>query len=262
LCIALGIVALAQSSAVDLSRKTFQIVVLASIIPAVLAVVVLAVGAKDVPIQSNRAAPRLTLRGLDRRFRLFLGIVIIFTLGNSADAFLILRAQERGLSVTGVLGMLITFNLIYAVVSGPAGALSDRFGRRRVIRTGWAIYGIIYLGFALAQTNWQIWILYAMYGIYYGMFEGTGRALVADLVPEEQRGTAYGVYNATIGLVALPASLLAGILWQGLGSWSGFGPSAPFLVGAVLALIAMGLFSLLKLPSEESSNQNMEKQTD
>ncbi len=172
--------------------------------------------------------------------------MVVFTLGNSADAFLVLRAQERGLSVTGVLGMLITFNVVYTLVSGPAGALSNRLGRRRLILVGWGAYGLVYLGLALAQTGWQVWVLYALYGVYYGTVEGTAKALVADLVPAEQRGIAYGVYNAAVGLVALPASVLAGVLWQGIGDWGGFGPSAPFLAGAVLALAAMAWFALWK----------------
>jgi MFS family permease len=246
LLIALVVVALTQAQSVSLSRETFQLVVLASIIPAALAVLVLALGAREVPISRTHEAPRLSWRGLDRRFRIFLGIVVIFTLGNSADAFLVLRAQERGLSVTSVLAMLITFNLVYALVSGPAGALSDRLGRRRLILIGWGVYGLVYLGFALAQTTWQVWALYVVYGLYYGTVEGTAKALVADLVPAEQRGTAYGVYNAAVGLVAFPASLLAGILWQGVGDWGGFGPGAPFLAGALLALTAMVLFGLWK----------------
>lgn len=246
LLIALIVVTLTQSQAVSLSRNTFQVIVLASIIPAALAVLVLALGAREVPITTTREAPKLSLRSLNRPFKTFLAIVIIFTLGNSADAFLVLRAQERGLSVTGVLGMLITFNLVYTLVSGPAGALSDRLGRRRLILAGWGAYGLVYLGFALAQAGWQVWALYVAYGLYYGTVEGTARALVADLVPAEQRGTAYGIYNAAVGLVAFPANLLAGVLWQGIGDWSGFGPSAPFLAGAVLALAAMGLFALWK----------------
>ncbi len=241
LCIALVIVAAAQSNVVGLERSTFQTLVAISIVPAVLAVLVLAVGAREVKPDANKRAnpPRLSLSGFDPSFKAFLLIVAIFTLGNSSDAFLILRAQDRGLSVVGTLGMLITFNLVYALISGPAGALSDRLGRRRLILIGWTVYGVIYLGFALAAQAWEIWALYAVYGIYYGVFDGTARALVADLVPQAQRGTAYGIYNAVIGLMAFPASLLAGILWQGFGSWNGFGAPAPFIVGAALALLAM-----------------------
>jgi MFS family permease len=246
LIIALLVVAVAQSQSVDLSRSTFQLVVLVSIIPAFLAVIVLAFGAREVPVTGVREAPSLSLRGMPSSFRRYLVIVVIFTLGNSSDAFLVLRAQERGLNVLGVLGMLITFNFVYAFIAGPAGALSDRIGRRRLILIGWGIYGLIYLGFALVSSAWEVWVLYALYGIYYGVFEGASKALVADLIPSEKRGTAYGIYNAVVGLVALPASLIAGILWQGLGSWTGFGPAAPFLAGAVLSLTAMALFAFWK----------------
>ncbi len=134
--------------------------------------------------------------------------------------------------------MLIVFNLIYALLSTPAGSLSDRIGRRRVLVAGWLLYTAVYLGFALAQTALSIWLLYALYGAYYGLTYGTAKAMVADLVPITLRGTAFGTYNATLGLIDFPASLIAGILWQGLGSWSGFGASAPFFFGAAMALIA------------------------
>ncbi len=241
--LALLIVFSTQAGAITLSQETFQIVVLVSFIPAALAVLVLSLGARDIPPRSEAEPPRLNLRETPLAFRQFLGIVVIFTLGNSADAFLILRAQERGLSVTSVLGMLMMFTLVYTLVSAPAGALSDRIGRRRLILAGWGVYGLIYLGFALAAAAWQIWLLYALYGLYYGLFEGTARALVADLVPPQTRGTAYGLYNAAVGLAALPASILAGVLWHGVGAWQGFGPSAPFLAGAALAVTAIGLFT-------------------
>lgn len=240
--IALGVVLATQSGDVHLSRSTFQTLVLISILPAVLAVIVLAWGARDVPIKTQRQAPRLTLKGFDQRFRWFMLAVVVFTLGNSADAFVILRAQERGLSVAGILGMLLTFNLVYTLISGPAGALSDRIGRRRLILGGWTAYGVLYLGFGLITQAWQIWALYTLYGVYYGMAEGTGKALVADLVTPEQRGTAYGVYSAAVGIAALPASLLAGVLWQGAFGWDGFGASAPFIFGAIMALCAAGIF--------------------
>jgi MFS family permease len=140
--------------------------------------------------------------------------------------------------------MLITFNLIYTLVSTPAGSLSDRVGRRRIIIGGWVVYALIYLGFGLAQTGWQVWALYALYGLYYGLAYGTAKALVADIVPAPVRGTAYGTYNAVLGILDFPASLIAGILWQGIGSWAGFGPSAPFIWGGVLALIAAGMMAL------------------
>ena len=238
LLIAAGVVWLAQKNALDLTRSTFQAVVLVSMLPAVLAVIALIAIAKDVPVKGVRLAPKLSLRGMGRPFSVFLVIVGIFTLGNSADAFLVLRAQSLGISVTGILLMLVIFNLIYSLVSTPAGSLSDRVGRKRLIIGGWLVYALIYFGFAFATAGWQVWLLYVAYGLYYGMAYGSANALVSDLAPEHLRGTAYGAYNAAIGLLAFPASLIAGILWQGAGSWGGFGPSAPFLFGGTLALIA------------------------
>lgn len=238
LIIALAVVWAAQSASIELGRRTFQIVVLVSLIPAALAVLSLSLGARDVPITSRQQRPVITLKGLGRPFLTFLFIVGLFDLGNSSDAFLVLRAQERGLSVLGILGMLITFNLVYALVSTPAGSLSDRVGRRRVIVGGWLAYTAIYTGLGLAATSWQVWVLYALYGVYYGLAFGTTKAMVADLVPVELRGTAYGTYNAVLGMLDFPASLIAGLLWQGLGRWQGFGAPAPFLFGAAVSLLA------------------------
>ncbi|MGQ9466401.1 MAG: MFS transporter [Anaerolineae bacterium] len=244
--IALLVVWLAQHGAAQLSRSTFQTVVLISIIPGVLGVLTLALGAQDVPVKGGAERPRITFRGLGRRFALFLLIVGLFDLGNSSDAFLILRAQERGLNVVGVLGMLATFNLVYTLVSTPAGSLSDRVGRRRILIGGWLVYGVIYLGVALARAGWQVWLLYTLYGVYYGMAYGTAKAMVADIVPQNLRGTAYGTYNAVLGILDFPASFIAGILWQGVGSWHGFGPSAPFLFGAATAFLAAALMAGLR----------------
>jgi MFS family permease len=248
--IGLGIATLiiwfAQSGAAELSRHTFQLVVLASIIPAVLAVVVLAGFTREVSVKAGAKTPIFSLKGLDSRFKAFLLAAILFTLGNSSDSFIILRGQERGLNIIQVMLMLMTFNLVYTLLAGPFGALSDKIGRRKLIIGGWLAYGLIYLGFALSKTGWGIWTLFGFYGIYYAMTEGAAKAFVADLVPAERRGTAYGLYNAAIALTAFPASLIAGILWQGVGSWGGFGPSAPFLFGAVLSLAAVGLFAGIK----------------
>lgn len=238
LIIAAGAVWLAQANNLDLSQSTFQTIVLISLLPAFLAVLSLVIGAKEVVVKDRRTLPKFSLRGMGKPFGTFLVIVSIFTLGNSSDAFLVLRAQNLGISVIGILLMLIMFNLIYSLISTPAGSLSDRIGRRRLIIGGWVVYALIYLGFALAQAGWQVWLLYVVYGLYYGMAYGTANAMVADLVPENMRGTAYGTYNAVIGILAFPASLIAGLLWQGVGTWTGFGPSAPFFFGGTLALVA------------------------
>jgi MFS family permease len=236
--IAMSIVWITQRGIVQLGRLTFQIAVLSSLLPAALAVIVLAVGAKDVKGVLISKSARVRYRTLGKPFVYLLVIVGVFELGNSSDAFIILRSQERGMNVMHILGMLIAFNLIYSVVSAPAGLISDRIGRKKVIIIGWFVYAGIYLGFALAKVVWHIWILYAIYGVYYGLTYGTAKALVADITPQELRGTAYGTYNAVLGLSDLPASLIAGILWQGVGSWQGFGPSAPFLFGAGMSFLA------------------------
>lgn len=236
--IALVVVWIAQSNNVLLGQNTFRTVVLISLLPALLAVLSLVIGAKDVPVTGQREMPKFALLSLGRPFLIFMLIVGLFDLGNSSDAFLVLRAQERGLSVTGILAMLVMFNLVYTLVSAPAGTLSDRIGRRQLLIGGWLVYAAIYLGFALAQTGWQIWTLYVIYGMYYGMAYGTSKAMVADLVPDRLRGTAYGTYNATLGIIDFPASLIAGLLWQGAGAWQGFGASAPFWFGGVTALLA------------------------
>jgi MFS family permease len=227
-----------QSSALDLNESTFRTIVLLSLVPAFLAVLTIATGAQDVPIGAERNQIKIGFGSLGKSFIVFLVLVCLFELGNSSDAFMIIRAQERGLSVLGILSMLVAFNLIYSLISTPAGALSDRIGRRRVIAAGWLIYASIYLGFGLAKSGWQAWLLYAIYGLYYGLTYGTSKAMVADLVSENVRGTAFGTYNAAVGLMAFPASFIAGILWQGIGSWYGFGPAAPFIFGAATALLA------------------------
>ena len=142
--------------------------------------------------------------------------------------------------------MMLTFNLVYAVVSSPAGALSDRFGRRGFLVGGWLLYAVVYLGFAKATAGWHTWVLMAVYGVYYGMTHGVAKAFVADLVPADRRGTAYGVYSAAVGVTALPASIIAGVLWQGVGGWHGFGPGAPFLAGSILALVAAVLLASMR----------------
>jgi MFS family permease len=242
---ALIVVLITQSTNSELSAQTFYTLVGLSVIPAVLAVIVLAFGVQETNKPIKAGLPKFSLTGFDKRFKLFLGIVVLFTLGNSSDTFLVLRAQNLGANIAVIMAMILSFNILYAIISGPAGRLSDRIGRKRVIVAGWLIYSCVYLGFAVANATWQLFALYVGYGLYYALTEGVAKALIADLVTKEQRGTAYGLYNGAIGLAAFPASFIAGILWSGLGSFSGFGPAAPFIFGAALAFISAGLLIFL-----------------
>jgi len=176
----------------------------------------------------------------------FLVIMLIFTLGNSSDAFLILRANNVGISSTTIPLVIAFFNLVSALAAIPAGKISDRIGRRKAITIGWAIYALVYLGFSLTNQAWMVWGLYGFYGLYYAFTEGSAKAMVAELVPEMNRGAAYGLYNASVGLMALPASLVAGFLWNRLS------PAAPFAFGAALAFLAF--IALWFLPAKRIEN--------
>ncbi len=245
LVLAAGILYVGGTGQVALTRENYQALVLLSVIPGIASVLVLARWVREGP-RSARAqwsGVRLAWRGLDGRFRAYLVMLVIFTLGNSSDAFLMLRAQTLGFPPVEIFLLLAGFNLIITVSSTPAGALSDRLGRRGLIVVGWVIYAVIYLGFAYASSAWHVWALYLGYGLYYGAFQGAASALVADLVPPELRGTAYGLFNGAIGVVAFPASLLAGLLWD----W--YGPPAPFLAGGLLALVAaVGVLTVIPQP--------------
>jgi len=244
LAVAAIIIYLVQSGGLELSLKTYQWLVLVGFVPAVLAVLVLLVFVrekKSSPASQNGLALSRLRVGFDTRFKLFLAIMAVFSLGNSSNFFVILRAQNLGSPVVYVTLMLVLFNVTYAASSLPAGMLSDRLGRRWVIALGWFIYAMVYLGFAVASSLWQVWLLFAGYGLYYGVVEGVSRAFVADLVPEEKRGTAYGLYNGVVGLTLLLASLIAGWLWDVIN------PAAPFYFGAGLAFLAMlGMMGLIR----------------
>jgi len=241
LLLAAWILSVMQSGQETLTRASYQALVLLSVIPGLAAVFILAVGVRE-PASSHDRHSKKDLLGwhsLDNRFKAFLGIIVLFTLGNSSDAFLMLRAQTVGLSTTEIFLLVAAFNLVVSASSLPAGILSDRLGRRGLIIGGWLIYALIYFGFGIATDAWHIGVLYVFYGLYYGAFQGAASALVADLVPPERRGTAYGLFNGAIGVTVFPASLIAGLLWQ----W--FSPAAPFFFGAALAFLSSCLLLLI-----------------
>lgn len=247
LIIAAVIIYSLEGGAVKLSMTSYRWMILGSIIPAALAVLVLAVFVKErqkTAAATGQAAGKTAaapVQKFDIRFKIFLAITAVFMLGNSSDFFVILRAQNLDVPLVQVVLMLVVFNIVYALSALPMGILSDKLGRKRIIMLGWSVYALIYLGFALATQVWQSWLLFAGYGIYYGAFEGVGRALVADLVPTERRGTAYGLYQGVVSAALLPASLIAGWLWDKVN------PAMPFYFGAGLAFVAMlGISFLVK----------------
>ncbi|OYW73826.1 MAG: hypothetical protein B7Z37_20030 [Verrucomicrobia bacterium 12-59-8] len=174
-------------------------------------------------------------------FKSYLGAVLLFTLGNSSDAFLLLRAQAVGIHFSSLPLLWLALSLVKSVSSYPAGVLSDRIGRRGLIIGGWCVYALVYVGFGLANQPWHIWALFVAYGLFYGMTESTERALVADFYPDAQRGRAFGSFNFITGIGALPASLLMGWLW------TAYGPLVAFGTGGALALCAVLWFGF-KVP--------------
>jgi MFS family permease len=236
----------------DPSAADFTKIFLLASIPALAAVIVVAFFVREAPRAGSIGDSKfispgaLTLRGFDGNFKRFLFIVALFTLSNSSDAFLLLRAQSAGVSIASLPLLWATLHVVKVLSSLVGGDLSDRLGRRRLIVSGWILYAAVYAGFSFVSDKISVWILFMIYGIYFGLAEGAEKALVADLVRPEQRGTAYGLYNLAFGITVLPASLLMGALW----SWRG--PALAFLVSAVLgATAALLLLLLVKQPARQ-----------
>jgi MFS family permease len=203
-----------------------------SLIPAALGIGVLFF-ARDV--RSHRAGtqvPVLRWSLLPAKLRAYLLVVFLFTLGNSSNQFLLLRAQNLGVATAAVLVLYLVFNVTYAAVAYPAGRLSDWVGRRTLLVAGYALYGLVYLGFGLASNPGSLWLLFPIYGLYMGVSDGVEKALVADLAPTPIRATAIGLHATLVGIGLLPASLLAG--WM----WTSFSPAVPFYFGGVLGCTA------------------------
>jgi MFS family permease len=238
------------------SALDFRNIFLVASIPALAAVLVAAFFVRESSKkageeQAETATPlRFSLRGFDNNFKRFLFILALFTLSNSSDFFLILRAQTTGVSAPNTLLLWAAFHIIKVLSSIFGGDLSDRLGRRRLIVSGWILYAAVYAGFAFVSNEVSVWVLFMIYGIYFGLSEGAEKALVADLVKREQRGTAYGLYNLAFGITVLPASILMGTLWN----WRG--PQTAFLVSAVLgALAAVLLLTVVKTRPAVGSEQ-------
>jgi MFS family permease len=219
----------------NLTPPEFQRIFLLSLIPAFLGVVVLFFAREKKAALCAPAQLRITWKSLTPKLRSFLIIITCFALGNSSNGFLLLRMKNIGWTTISVLLLYLIYNITYAIFSYPAGRLSDKIGRKRLLVIGYGIYGLVYSGFAfLKPESLPVlpYILFAVYGLFSALTEGQEKALVTDLAPEEQRATFIGLHSTLTGIGLLPASLIAG------GLWSLFGPQAPFLFGSALGLIA------------------------
>jgi MFS family permease len=218
----------------------YQYVFLFASIPVVVGLLIIWFVVKEPKAKRDPAAKlSLSLSGFDSNFKRLMVVVAMFTLSNSTDAFLLLRATDAGISpaVLPLLWMMLHFSKVVSSLLG--GSISDKFGRKRTIAAGWIIYALVYLGFAFVDSAWQCWLLFIVYGAYFGLTEGVEKAFVADLVPDEKRGTAYGIYNLAYGIAVFPASLLFGLVWTEIGAMYAFVMSAGISVLALIFLTAV-----------------------
>ncbi len=234
-----------------LLQDDLKSIFLLSFIPGLMAVVILLSCLREKASREPlRAAGGLNLRcalaEVPVSFRKYLAVILIFTLGNSSDAFLLLQAQKLGVPTALLPIIWVTLHIVKMGASVPGGMLSDRIGRKKLIVSGWIVYAFVYAGFAFASTQWHAWLLFAVYGLYFGLTEGVEKALVADLAPAHLRGSAFGLYHLTIGIAALPASFIFGLVWDRVGV------SAAFGLGAGLALLASALLLLVKIGARDS----------
>jgi MFS family permease len=220
-------------------------------LPALASVLVLVLSVQEVPSATAVGLPSAppkaeetpgtnpATRGLGR----LLAVIGLFTLGNSSDAFLLLRAQGAGVALPLVPILWTAHHVVKSTASTAGGALSDRVGRRAAIAAGWVLYALAYAGLALASAPWQVWALFVVYGLHHALTEGPERALVAEMAAREARGRAFGLYYALTGALLLPASLITGALWQRIS------PAAALLTGAAIALVAaIALLAVVREP--------------
>jgi MFS family permease len=219
---------------------SLRILFLLTLLPGILVVVLLLFGLRETPpTQPPRERLHLTLQPFDRNFRLYLLALVVFTLGNSSDTFLLVRAGELGVPTVALPLLWSAFHVVKSTGNLLLGRAVDRFGPRRFIFLGWFVYGGVYLAFAVATAAWEVWVLFLSYALFYGLTEPAEKTLVAELAGNERKGLAYGWYNFAIGIATLPASLIFGRLYQVYGALTAFGWGAA--LAFVAAVLLMGV---------------------
>ena len=235
---------LAASALMVATAQNFRLAFELTLIPGIFAVGLLAIAVQEsneTKARESRPNPFTweAMRRLGQSYWVLLGVALLAGLGNSSNAFLILRSQQVGLTTATIPLTLVVMNIAYSLSAYPAGVLSDRLGRVGVLLSGFLLYSLVYLGFALVQVPWQVWGLFALYGVYMGINKGVLSAMIADTVPADLRGTAFGLLNLAVGIALFFASFLAGSLWQGMGS------EAVFVMGSLLTAMAALLLLLI-----------------
>ncbi|MDQ3321152.1 MAG: MFS transporter [Acidobacteriota bacterium] len=226
-----------QNPTIDEYKQVF----LVASIPVILGLFVIIFLVREEKVKTAEPVKiNLSLAGFDGNFKRFLVVIALFTLSNSSDAFLLLRAQQSGIATATLPLLWMVLHISKVVSSLIGGNLSDRLGRKKLIFSGWILYALVYAGFAYVDSAAEAWALFIIYGVYFGLSEGAEKAMVADLVPAEKRGTAFGLYNLAFGITVFPASLLIGGLWEG------FGATTAFLVSAFVSICAALLLLTVK----------------
>ena len=237
--------------AIHFLDNNFRLIFFLAFIPAFIGILLLLFFVKEKKKEANSLDTfHFNWRELNPSFKIFLLISFIFALGNSSDAFLILRAQNLGLSLTLVVLAYVLFNFTYALFSTPAGIIADKIGPKKVLLAGFLLFSGVYLFFGLTSSSLFLWFLFPVYGIYMALTEGVGKAYISNLVPQEKTGTAFGIYQTIIGLCTFFASFIAGILWTYIGV------RLPFIFGSIMALISAFLFVVLGKKDKTCYNVN------
>lgn len=221
-----------------MGRQNYRALFIIAGVPALIAVLLLAIFVREARHREAPAErPRITLTAFSGRFKFFVIIATIFAIGNSSDVFLFLRAKQLGASNFIIALLYLSYNIVYALGSTPAGIFSDRVGRRVVLVIGYLVFAAVYLGFALTSSATFLLPLFMAYGLYPALTEAVQRAFAADMVPEVFRATGIGTFHFFVGLAAFPASFIGGLLWHYVA------PEATFIYGAIMAALAIVLLT-------------------
>jgi MFS family permease len=234
-------------------NNNYKMVFWLSMIPGAIAVLIIVMFIKEKKRVTVASAerPRLTLKYFDWKVKFFIVIATLFALGNSSDAFLILRAEQVGIPTVMIPAVYLLFNFVYSLSAIPAGIAADKYGKKRIILLGFVLFAGLYYGFAVSKSTAAIWVLFALYGLFMGLTEGIQKAFLATIIPPDFKATAFGVYATAVGLATLPASLIGGLLWDRVS------PAATFYFGAATATLAALLFMVFILVNKLPRRNNL-----